>query len=70
VTVPTLNRQLIAVMFLRSFKRNERVTEFIEFSNHAPNIEGLTDRGVAVGREQGAGDGVVDVGEAACLVES
>ena len=70
MTAAALNRELIAVMYLRSFKRNERVTEFIEFSNHAPNIEGLTDRSAAVGREQGAGDGVVDVGEAACLVES
>jgi hypothetical protein len=70
VTAPTLNRELIAVTFLRSFKRNELVIESIEFPNHAPNIEGLTDCRVAVGREQGAGDGVVDVGEAACLVES
>jgi hypothetical protein len=39
VTAPTLNRELIAVMFLRSFKRNELVTESIEFSNHAPILK-------------------------------
>jgi hypothetical protein len=35
---------------------------------HAPNIKGRTDCRAALGREQGAGDGIVDVREAPSLV--
>ena len=35
---------------------------------HAPDIEGLTDRRIIVGREQCAGNGVIDVSEAARLL--